>query len=219
MSEKFDPLVAEWISFVKNPNFNLIEKCLKFSQLIEYPELQVDDYIKKIHRMGMSLKESISGCVKLLEAARKNEYPIAFTRYIYKEDYSDGGVLVDDLMPGLAEVESLKAGTWDIEILDELTPNEGETVVDKNRPSAYYNTNLNEWLEGNNLSQIILCGVTTSICVETTTRDLSQEDYRVVIASDAVNELEPDRHEVALKTLAFGFAWVNSVDEIISRMN
>ena len=90
-------------------------------------------------------------------------------------------------MPGLAEVESLKAGTWDIEILDELTPNEGETVVDKNRPSAYYNTNLNEWLEGNNLSQIILCGVTTSICVETTTRDLSQEDYRVVIASDAVN--------------------------------
>ena len=79
------------------------------------------------------LKESISGCVKLLETARKNEYPIAFTRYIYKEDYSDGGVLVDDLMPGLAEVESLKAGTWDIEILDELTPNEGETVVDKNR--------------------------------------------------------------------------------------
>ena len=60
MSEKFDPIVAEWISFVKNPNFNLIEKCLKFSQLIEYPELQVDEYIKKIHRMGMSLKESIS---------------------------------------------------------------------------------------------------------------------------------------------------------------
>ena len=60
MSEKFDPVVAEWISFVKNPNFNLIEKCLKFSQLIEYPDLQVDDYIKKIHRMGMSLKESIS---------------------------------------------------------------------------------------------------------------------------------------------------------------
>ena len=60
MSEKFDPIVAEWISFVKNPNFNLIEKCLKFSQLIEYPELQVDAYIKKIHRMGMSLKESIS---------------------------------------------------------------------------------------------------------------------------------------------------------------
>ena len=60
MSEKFDPLVAEWISFVKNPNFNLVEKCLKFSQLIEYPDLQVEEYIKKINQIGMSLKESIS---------------------------------------------------------------------------------------------------------------------------------------------------------------
>ena len=60
MSEKFDPLVAEWVAFVKNPNFNLIEKCLKFSQLIEYPDLHVEEYIKKINQIGMSLKESIS---------------------------------------------------------------------------------------------------------------------------------------------------------------
>ena len=60
MSEKFDPLVAEWVSFVRSPNFNLIEKCLKFSQLIEYPDLHVDEYIKKINRIGMALKESIS---------------------------------------------------------------------------------------------------------------------------------------------------------------
>ena len=60
MSEKFDPLVAEWMSFVKNPNFNLIEKCLKFSQLIEYPDLNVEEYIKKINWIGTSLKESIN---------------------------------------------------------------------------------------------------------------------------------------------------------------
>jgi|TARA_B100001105_G_scaffold103688_1_gene83163 regulator of sirC expression with transglutaminase-like and TPR domain len=60
LSEKFDPLVAEWVSFVRNPNFNLIEKCLKFAQLIEYPDLQVENYIKKINQIGMSLKESIS---------------------------------------------------------------------------------------------------------------------------------------------------------------
>ena len=60
MSEKFDPLVAEWMSFVKNPNFNLIEKCLKFSQLIEYPDLHVEEYIKKINWIGYSLKESVN---------------------------------------------------------------------------------------------------------------------------------------------------------------
>jgi len=164
------------------------------------------------------LKESIKGCVSLLSSAREKNYPIAFTRYIYKEDYSDGGVLVKDLMPGLAEVNSLKEGTWDVEIIDELKPREEEVVIDKNRPSAFYNTSLSDWLEENNLQQIIICGVTTSICVETTTRDLSQEDYRVIIASDAVNELEADRHEVALKTLAFGFAWVEESKQIIQEM-
>jgi len=60
LDEKFDPFVAEWVSFVKNPNFNLIEKCLKFSQILEYPDLNIEEYINKISRNGMSLKESIS---------------------------------------------------------------------------------------------------------------------------------------------------------------
>jgi len=60
LKEKFDPLVAEWMSFVNNPNFNLVEKCLKFAQILEYPDLNVDEYIEKINIIGKSLKESIS---------------------------------------------------------------------------------------------------------------------------------------------------------------
>ena len=60
MEEKFDPFVAEWFSFVKNPNFNLVEKCLKFAQILEYPDLDIEKYIEKISKMGMSLKESVS---------------------------------------------------------------------------------------------------------------------------------------------------------------
>lgn len=60
MEKEFDPFVAEWFSFVKNPNFNLVEKCLKFAQILEYPELDIEKYIEKITKMGMSLKESVS---------------------------------------------------------------------------------------------------------------------------------------------------------------
>ena len=60
MQEKFDPYIAEWVSFVKNPNFNLVEKCLKFAQLLDYPELNINAYIQEINRIGMSLKESIN---------------------------------------------------------------------------------------------------------------------------------------------------------------
>ena len=58
MQGKFDPFVAEWISFVTNPNFNLIEKCLKFAQILEYPDLDIEKYIQKINHMGMTLRES-----------------------------------------------------------------------------------------------------------------------------------------------------------------
>ena len=60
MKEEFDPFIAEWFSFVKNPNFNLVEKCLKFAQILEYPDLNIEEYIQKINHIGMSLKESIN---------------------------------------------------------------------------------------------------------------------------------------------------------------
>jgi len=60
LQEKFDPLLAEWISFIKNPNFNLVEKCLKFAQILEYPDLNIEEYIQKIAEIGKSLKESLN---------------------------------------------------------------------------------------------------------------------------------------------------------------
>ncbi len=58
-AEKFDPFISEWISFSKNPNYNLIEKCLKLGQIIEYPELNISKYIEKINEIGNSLKIKI----------------------------------------------------------------------------------------------------------------------------------------------------------------
>ena len=60
MQEKFDPFVAEWLSFVSNPNFNLVEKCLKFAQILEYPDLDIEQYIQKINQIGKTLRDSIS---------------------------------------------------------------------------------------------------------------------------------------------------------------
>lgn len=60
MNEKFDPQVSEWISFANNPNHNLVEKCLKLSQILEYPDLDIAEYIKKIELMGKSLKLAVN---------------------------------------------------------------------------------------------------------------------------------------------------------------
>ncbi|MCH7758662.1 MAG: transglutaminase family protein [Thaumarchaeota archaeon] len=59
MSEKFDPVVAEWKSFASSENYSLVEKCLKLSQILEYPELDISKYIEKLNEIGNSLKFSI----------------------------------------------------------------------------------------------------------------------------------------------------------------
>lgn len=60
MSQDFDPHVADWISFAKNPRYTLVEKCLKLSQTLEYPDLNITDYVQKLHAMGEDLKSSLS---------------------------------------------------------------------------------------------------------------------------------------------------------------
>ena len=59
--ERFDPLLAEWASFAGSPNFNLVEKCLKLAQVLEYPGLDMDGYVRKISRIGRQLGESVGG--------------------------------------------------------------------------------------------------------------------------------------------------------------
>ena len=59
MSERFDPIVAEWKSFGSSQNYSVVEKCLKLSQILEYPELDISKYIEKLNEIGNSLKFSI----------------------------------------------------------------------------------------------------------------------------------------------------------------
>ena len=92
-AEKFDPFVSEWISFSKNPNYNLIEKCLKMAQILEYPELDISKYIEKINDISNSLKAKI-GKVKnstyLISMLNEHLFDeLGF--YGAEEDYYDPG--------------------------------------------------------------------------------------------------------------------------------
>lgn len=158
---------------------------------------------------------AIEGCLELVGVARTVDVPIVFTRYVYRRDYRDGGVLVQDLLPALKDIRSLEDGTWDAEIVEELEVTGDDFVVDKNRYSAFYGTRLEPILTSLGVERLIVCGVTTNMCVETTARDASQRDYRVVVVSDATGELDQERHEHALNTLGFGFGWVAPRQEII----
>ena len=59
-TEGFDPFVSEWTAFSKNPNYNLIEKCLKLAQILEYHDLDISKYVEKINQIGNSLRLKIN---------------------------------------------------------------------------------------------------------------------------------------------------------------
>ena len=92
-AEKFDPFVSEWISFSKNPNHNLIEKCLKLAQILEYPELDISKYIQKIRELGNSLKLKIgAGKNPTYLISMLNEYLFEERGFLgNEEDYYDPG--------------------------------------------------------------------------------------------------------------------------------
>ncbi len=160
---------------------------------------------------------AVSPCERLVEAARSAGVQIFFTRFIYRTDYTDGGVVVQHLIPALAEVNSLAEGSWDSDIIPSLTPEPQDIIIDKNRYSAFYGTRLETYLTSMGVHQLVLCGVTTNMCVETTARDASARDYHTFITGDACGELERNRHDVALQTLGFGFGAVTTTDEIIKQ--
>jgi ureidoacrylate peracid hydrolase len=162
------------------------------------------------------LQTVVEPCRQLVLAARAAAIPIVFTRYVYRPDFSDGGVMVEELIPDLKSGHCLVAGTWDADVIEELAPEPADLVIDKNRPSSFYATRLEPMLRGLGIEDLVVCGVTTNCCVETTVRDASQRDYHVFVVSDAVAEYEEDRHDVALKSMGMLFARLVQSEDVLA---
>ena len=157
--------------------------------------------------------EVIGPISRLLASARKAELPIYFTRYSLNEDYSDGGLLME-VFPQIDGTGGLVRETWDADVVEELEPAEGEVVLDKTRYSAFYGTDLEERLRAQGVDSLIVCGVTTNICVESTVRDAFFRDIRPIVPEDGTAAVTPELHEGALEDFRYGFGQVVSIAEI-----
>lgn len=169
-------------------------------------------------KMGLDylrLRAAAPGCQRLVAAARKAGIPVIHTQYVFQPDFKDGGLLTSEIMPELKDTALCAKGTWDAEFWDGLKPMPNEAVIEKNRCSAFYSTQLESFLRSMRIENLVVCGVTTSMCVESTVRDAAQRDFRCFLARDATGEVVQDRYDGALKTMGFLFAKVMTVNEIL----
>lgn len=93
-------------------------------------------------------------------------------------------------------------GGWGHDIVDQVKPREGETVVRKWRSSAFTRTKLDRLLKESGIETVILTGTTTQGCVESTARDATFHDYYAVLPTDLVATTSQELHEASLRVQA-----------------
>jgi nicotinamidase-related amidase len=105
------------------------------------------------------------------------------------------------------------------DIIPELYPLDGEIVIDKPGKGAFYATELADVLQQYGIENLLVCGVTTEVCVNTTVREANDRGYRCVVLSDGCASYFPEFHEMGLKMIkAQGgiFGWVSGSKQMLA---
>ena len=148
------------------------------------------------------LSPIIGNVLSLIESCRAKGIKIIYTRHGHKDSDKDGGMLLN----WWGDVIIYGTEKWNL--IKSISPRENEPVIDKNRYSAFLGTSLDETLKYRKIEDLIITGVMTNCCCETTARDAFMKDYRVFFVSDATATVSEDLHLASLKNLAFGFAHI-----------
>jgi nicotinamidase-related amidase len=165
------------------------------------------------------LQATIAPTRKVLEAARKLGLLIVHTREGHRPDLTDcpptklvrgrGKTRIGDPGP-MGRI--LVRGEVGHDIVPELYPKSGEPVIDKPGKGAFYATDLELILRDRGIRTLIVCGVTTEVCVNTSVREANDRGYECVVLEDCVGSYFPEFQKAALamvKAQGGIFGWVS----------
>lgn len=158
------------------------------------------------------LPRSTEACQRLASLAaafRRTDRPVVFTRHVHRDPRQDGGAMSRWWRSLILE------GSWDAEWTDGLRPADGERVITKNRYNAFAFTDLEMVLRSLQIEDLVIGGVMTNLCCETTARDAFVRDFNVFFLGDGTAAAEPALHLASLRNIAYGFGRVLSVAEAL----
>lgn len=151
----------------------------------------------------------------LNEECRRRGVPIVWTRHGTR-GLEDGGpfmVIREVLREG-----GLRQGTWGYEILDELDPRPEDWYVEKNRLSAFFQTNLELILRALRAETVLLTGVLTNQCVGATCKDALFRDFKPIVVEDCVGTTLPHLHDPAIEMIRVGWGQVNTLEQTLAQL-
>jgi biuret amidohydrolase len=148
----------------------------------------------------------------LIGIYRKTGRPVIFTKHVHHPNKIDAGIM------GWWWEGMVLEGSPESEIADELAPLKDEKVVLKHRYSAFYNTDLETILRCQKIEDLLITGVMTNMCCESTARDAYFRDYRVFFPADCNGTVTEEMHKSTLLNLAFGFASITTAGRLIKEI-
>ncbi len=175
------------------------------------------------------LASAVRPISNVLAAARKSGMLVIHTREGHLPDLSDAPpAKLERGAPRLRIGDPgpmgriLIRGEAGHDIIPELYPVAGEIVIDKPGKGAFYATSLGDVLKQRGIENLLVCGVTTEVCVNTTVREANDRGYRCVVISDGCASYFPEFHDIGLKMIkAQGgiFGWVADSAAVLKAMN
>jgi nicotinamidase-related amidase len=103
--------------------------------------------------------------------------------------------------------------SWQID--DRIAPVCGEMVLNKTSSGALASTKLDQTLHNMGINSLVVCGLTTAVCVTQTARETADRGFRVMIAEDACTEVSEEMHQAALLAFSWVFGRVRPTEEIV----
>jgi len=174
------------------------------------------------------LRRTIAPTGRLLAAARAAGLTVVHTREGHRPDLADLPASKKQrgrLAAGIGDPgpmgRILVRGEAGHDIIPELYPVAGEPVVDKPGKGAFYATDLDAILKNRGIGQLVVCGVTTEVCVNTTVREANDRGYDCLVVADCVGSYFPEFQEMGLRMIkAQGgiFGWVAPSDAVIAAL-
>jgi len=149
---------------------------------------------------------------KIIQAFRQADRPVIFTKHVHHPDRIDAGIM------GWWWEGMCLEGSPESEIHESISPQLNEKVILKHRYSAFYNTDLETILRVLRIEDIVIAGIMTNMCCESTARDAYYRDYRIFFLADGTGSITEEMHLASLLNLAFGFSWVTNVDTVLAQL-
>ena len=203
--------LESWLQSISQFNTHRMEPVAEKSALIvvDMQNFFLDPASPTFTCGGLAILPNVK---RLIHSFRKIKRPVIYTRHVHHRDGLDAGIMAW-WWDGMC-----LEGTPESRIHSELEPLAGEKVIIKHRYSAFYNTDLETVLRCLKVEDLVISGIMTNMCCESTARDAYYRDYRVFFPADATGTIDETMHLASLLNVAFGFGFVTSTQYVTDHL-